>query len=91
MPLAAVFSGRSPPFSASSPLGTLASLALLVLDGWCTFLWLRDHVRHAVAAWIGGLMMVLGPFAAARAHGHLNLLFFFPVPLLFIEIERFVE
>ncbi len=36
-------------------------------------------------------MMVLGPFAAARAHGHLNLLFFFPMPLLFIEIEKFVE
>jgi hypothetical protein len=63
----------------------------LVLDGWCTFLWLRRHARHAVAAWMGGLLMVLGPFAAARAHGHLNLLFFFPMPLLFIEIEKFVE
>jgi hypothetical protein len=63
----------------------------LVLDGWCTFLWLRRHVRHAAAAWTGGLMMVLGPFAVARVHGHLNLLFFFPMPLLFIEIEKFVE
>jgi hypothetical protein len=63
----------------------------LVLDGWCTYVWLRRHVKHSVAAWVGGLFMVLGPYAAARAHGHLNLLFFFPMPLVFIEIERFVE
>ncbi len=46
---------------------------------------------HAVAAWMGGLLMVLGAYAAARAHQHLNLPFFFPMPLLFIEVEKFVE
>jgi hypothetical protein len=69
----------------------VAVVCALVLDGWCTFLWLRRHVQHAIAAWMGGLLMVLGPFAVARAHGHLNLLFFFPMPLLFIEIERLVQ
>ncbi|MGA2283461.1 MAG: hypothetical protein ABSH07_07255 [Candidatus Dormibacteria bacterium] len=65
--------------------------AALALDGWCTFLWLRRRVRLQVAAWIGGLMMVLGPFAASRASAHLDLLLFFPVPLLLIALENAIR
>ena len=66
----------------------VAIVGALALDGWCTFLWLRRHVRQPLAAWIGGLLMVLGPYAATRAHGHMGLLLFFAVPLLFIATER---
>jgi hypothetical protein len=65
--------------------------ATLALDGRCAFLWLRCRVRLQVAAWIGGLMMVLGPFAAARASAHLDLLLFFPVPLLFMAVKNAIR
>jgi hypothetical protein len=65
--------------------------AALALDGWCTFLWLRRRVHHQPAAWIGGLMMVLGPFAASRASAHLDLLLFFPVPLLLMAVESAIR
>jgi len=65
----------------------VAVVTSLVLDGWCTFFWLRRHVHHSAVAWLGGLLMVLGPFAATRAHLHLNLLIFFPMPLIFIQVE----
>lgn len=68
----------------------VAIVGALALDGWCTFLWLRRHVRHPVAAWLGGLLMVLGPYASTRAYGHLVYLLFFSVPLLLIAIERVV-
>jgi hypothetical protein len=68
----------------------VAIVGALALDGWCTFLWLRRHVRHPVAAWLGGLLMVLGPYASTRAHGHVVYLLFFSVPLLLIAIERVV-
>ena len=68
----------------------IAIVGGLALDGWCTFLWLRRHARHSVAAWLGGLLMVLGPFASTRAYGHLGFLLVFPVPLLFMAIERVV-
>jgi len=66
----------------------VALVAGLTLDGWCTYVWLRRHTQYAVSAWVGGLVMVLGPFAATRAHGHLVFVMFFSVPLLFIAIER---
>ena len=69
----------------------VALLLALALDGWCTFLWLRDHVRHASAAWLGGLLMVLGPYAATEATSHLLLLLFFPIPLLALATERVVR
>lgn len=65
----------------------VAVTGALVLDGLCSYLWLRRHVRSAAAAWLGGLFLVLGPFAAARAHGQLNFLLFFPMPLVFIQVE----
>ncbi len=69
-----------------------AALVLgLALDGWCTFLWLRRHVRHMTAAWLGGLLVVLGPFATSQALAHLQLLLFFPVPLLFIATETVIR
>jgi hypothetical protein len=66
----------------------LALVVALALDGWCTFLWLRRHVHHAAAAWLAGLMMVLGPFASTQAVGHLHVVMFFPVPLMLIALER---
>jgi hypothetical protein len=63
----------------------------LALDGWCTCLWLRRHVRHMTAAWLGGLLMVLGPFAASQASSHLVLVLFFPVPLLLIAVETVIR
>jgi hypothetical protein len=68
----------------------VALLLALALDGWCTFLWLRRHVLHVSAAWLGGLLMVLGPFATSQILAHLDLLFFFPVPLLLIALERVI-
>jgi hypothetical protein len=65
----------------------VAMAGSLALDGWCTFLWLRRHVGNAAAAWIGGLLLVLGPFAAARAHEHLNLVMYFPIPFMLLAIE----
>lgn len=62
-------------------------LLSLTLDGYCTFLWLRRHTRHQVAAMVASLMMVAGPYAAARTYGHLNLLMYFPLPLMFLLIE----
>ena len=69
----------------------MAVLAALTLDGWCTFLWLRRHVAHGISAWAGGLMMVLGPYASSRAHAHLDLLLFFPVPLIFVQVEDIIQ
>jgi hypothetical protein len=63
-------------------------LGLLVLNGYCTFLWVRRHVRHESAAWLGALILVVGPFSLFRAQGHLNLLAFFPVPLVIVELEK---
>jgi hypothetical protein len=69
----------------------VAIAGTLVLDGWCSFVWLRRHVAHPMAAWLGGALMEMGPYAAARAHLHLNLLIFFPMPLIFVEIEKLLE
>jgi len=63
-------------------------VAALALDGWCTYLWLRLHVRHASAAFVGGLLAEVGPYAAAHSYGHLNLVWFAPIPLLLIVLER---
>ncbi len=68
----------------------VAVFSLLVLNGYCTFIWVRRHVRHGLAAWFGSLMLVVGPYSIFRAQAHLNLLAFFPVPLLFVEVEKLV-
>ena len=91
MPLAAVCLWPVTAVSGVIAAWNVGVVAALVLDGWCTLLWSRRHSRHAVAAWMGVLLMVLGPYAAARAHQHLNLLVFFLMPLLLIEVEKFVD
>ena len=63
-------------------------VATLTLDGLCTFLWLRRRARHHAAAFTGGLLAVAGPYATSRLLGHLNLLMFFTLPLLFIVVEN---
>jgi hypothetical protein len=69
----------------------VALLLALALDGWCTFLWLRRHVQHVSAAWLGGLLMILGPYAATQATAHVLLLLFFPVPLLVLATEKVIR
>jgi hypothetical protein len=66
-------------------------LVALVLDGLFTYLWLRRHTRSDVAAVLGGLLMVAGPYASARAYGHLNLLLYFPLPLMFMVVEDIIR
>ncbi len=83
MPLAAVCLWPVTAVSGVIAAWNVGVVAALVLDGWCTLPVAHAAMsRHAVAAWMGGLLMVLGPYAAARAHGHLNLLVFFLMPLL---------
>lgn len=65
-------------------------LIALTLDGWCTYLWLRRHTRHAAAAFVGGALLALGPYTYAHGTGHLNLVSFFPIPLMLILLERAV-
>jgi hypothetical protein len=66
----------------------VAIVAALTMDGWCTFLWLRRHVSHRVAAWLAGLMMVLGPYVSTQTLAHLHLILLFPIPLLLLVIEE---
>jgi hypothetical protein len=66
-------------------------LGALALNGLCTFLWLRRHTRYHLAALVGGLLMVAGPYAAARSYGHLNLVLYFPLPLMFLVLEDIVR
>lgn len=69
----------------------VAVIGALLLDGLGTFLWLRRHTRHQVAAFVGGLMMVVGPYALARTYGHLNLVLFFALPFMFLLLEDIVR
>lgn len=69
----------------------VALVLALTFDGWCTFLWLRRHVAHPVAAGLGGLLMVLGPYASMQATAHLHLMLFFLVPLLLIAVETVIR
>lgn len=63
----------------------------LALDGACTFLWLRRHTRHDLAAVVGAALMVVGPYAAARAYGHINLVLYFAVPLMLLTLENIIR
>lgn len=79
----------------TATLGPLAAynvwlLIALTLDGWCTYLWLRMHVRP-VAAFVAGLTVALGPYLVVHGYGHLNLVSAFPIPLLFLVVERFLR
>ncbi len=65
-------------------------LIALTLDGWCTYLWLRRYTRTARAAFVGGFIIEVGPYASAHLLGHPNLLSFYPIPLLFIAVEHLV-
>ncbi len=63
-------------------------MVALTLDGWCTFLWLRRHTRSRWTAFLGGLITMVGPYVAGHILGHLNLISFFPIPLMFLVVER---
>jgi len=78
----------------TATLGPIAAynvwlLVALTLDGWCTYVWLRRHARGA-AAFLGGLTFALGPYLVTHSYNHLNLVSAFPIPLLFLVIDRFV-
>ena len=63
-------------------------VAGLALDGWCSLLWLRRHVKNPAAVIIAALIMEFGPYTGSRAAGHLNLLLIFAFPLLLITLEE---
>ncbi len=91
VPLAAILT-----WPITATLGVVAAynvwIALaLALDGWCTYLWLRGHTQRSLAAFVGGALLAAGPYAYAHATGHLNLVSFFPIPLVFIAVERLVR
>lgn len=66
-------------------------LVALTLNGWCTYLWLRRHTRLAISAFLGGCLLELSPYVSAHVLGHLNLISFFPIPLLFLLVEQLVR
>ena len=51
----------------------LVTLASAVLSGYVMFLFLRDRVGDAPAAWIGGLLFAFSPFMTARQMIHVSL------------------
>ncbi|MGH7687380.1 MAG: hypothetical protein ACREN2_11260 [Candidatus Dormibacteria bacterium] len=61
-------------------------LLSITLDGWCTYLWLRRHVRSPWAAAPAALLIALGPWVAVHAQ-QLNLISFWPLPLIFMAAE----
>ena len=69
----------------------VALAGALTLDGWCTHLWLRRHLKSSTASWLAGVAVLLGPYVSARLHGHLDLLCFFPAVLIIREVERLVS
>lgn len=64
-------------------------LLAVTLDGWCTYLWLHRHTRSAVAALLGALVVILGPWIPTHIV-HLNLLGFWFLPLMFIAAEKII-
>lgn len=61
-------------------------LLSLTLDGWCTYLWLRRHVRSPWAAGLAALVLATGPFVSLHAP-QINLVAFWPLPLIFMASE----
>lgn len=61
----------------------------LALDGWCVWLWLKRHVRSSAAAFAGGALVVLGPWAVSHIPD-LQLISYWPVPLMLISLEKMV-
>lgn len=64
-------------------------IVAITLDGWCTYVWLHRHVRSRAAAFLGSLVVLLGPWIPAHIT-HLNLLAFWFLPLMFIAVENIV-
>ena len=69
----------------------VALAGALTLDGWCTHLWLRRHLKSSAASWLAGVAVLLGPYVSARLHGHLDLLCFFPSVLIIRDVERLLS
>lgn len=61
-------------------------LASITLDGWCTYLWLRRHVRSPWAAALAAVVIATGPWTSMHAP-QLNLISFWPIPLIFMAAE----
>lgn len=62
----------------------------LALGGWCTYLWLRRHVRSAWAAGLAALVLAMGPWASMHAT-QLNLVSYWPIPLILMATEDLVR
>lgn len=77
------------PFTAlfgSIPAYNVFILLSITLDGWCTYLWLRRHVRSPWAAALAATLIALGPWVSLHTQ-QLNLISFWPLPLIAMAAE----
>lgn len=88
MPLGAVLAW---PITATvGPVVAYNAMAVfaITLDGFCTYLWLRRHVRP-VAAFAAGLLIAMGPWVPSHITqiSHISI---WPIPLMFLCTERLI-
>lgn len=88
MPLGAVLAW---PFTATAgPVVAYNAMAVfaITLDGFCTYVWLRRHVRP-VAAFAAGLLIAMGPWVPSHITqiSHISI---WPIPLMFLFTERLI-
>ena len=62
------------------------AVVAITLDGFCTYIWLRRHVRP-VAAFAAGLLIAMGPWVPSHITqvSHISI---WPIPLMFLFTER---
>lgn len=62
------------------------AVSAITLDGFCTYVWLRRHVRP-VAAFAAGLLIAMGPWVPSHITqiSHVSI---WPIPLMFLCTER---
>ena len=86
MPLGAVLAW--PVTATAGPVVAYNAMAVfaIALDGFCTYVWLRRHVRP-VAAFAAGLLIAMGPWVPAHITqiSHISI---WPIPLMFLCTER---
>ncbi|MBV8528808.1 MAG: hypothetical protein JOZ75_10865 [Candidatus Dormibacteraeota bacterium] len=86
MPLGSIIAW--PITAAAGPVVAYNAMAVLAitLDGFCTYIWLRRHVRP-VAAFAAGLLIAMGPWVPQHITqiSHISI---WPIPLMFLCTER---
>lgn len=86
MPLGAVLAW--PVTATAGPVVAYNATAVfaITLDGFCTYVWLRRHVRP-VAAFAAGLLIAMGPWVPSHITqiSHISI---WPIPLMFLCTEQ---